>query len=297
MTLDQIAALPKSGELIILDGAWGTELARRGLPSGECPEKWNIDHPEKVAEIPAAYAASGAHIVLTNTFGGNRVKLDKSGLADKAHAINHAGASISRQACAGRAFVFASVGPTGEFLEPLGLTTKEQMEDVYREQIAALAAGGADGIVIETFTDLEEALCALRAARAVSATMPVAVSMTFDKGARGYATMMGVTPAQAAQALDAAGADIIGSNCGNGIDNIIEIVAALRAHTAKPLWAKPNAGMPELIDGQTVFRQSPEQMAAKIPALIKAGASLIGGCCGTTPAHIKAIAEACAARK
>ena len=296
MTTLELTQALQSRRVVILDGAWGTELARRGLPAGECPERWNLTQAVSVAEIPRAYAASGAQIVLTNTFGGSRIKLAKSDLADKTREVNLAGARISKSAVGDRALVFASVGPTGEFLAPLGEITAEAMEAVFREQIEALVAGGADGVVIETMTDLEEALCALRAAKGINAALPVAVSLTFDKGARGYATMMGVTPEQAATTLTAAGADIIGSNCGNGLANMIEIVRELRAHTAKPLWAKANAGLPELLNGNTVFREIPAAMAQLAPDLVSAGASLIGGCCGTTPEHIKAIAAACARR-
>jgi len=184
--------------VISLDGAWGTELANRGLPAGETPEKWNLDFPEKVAEIPKAY-----------------------------------GAEISKNAVNNDVYVFASVGPTGEFLQPLGLTSKEEMEEVFAEQISALKNGGADGIIIETMTDIDEASCALCAAKKVAPELPVAVSITYDKGVNGYATMMGVTPEQAAKHFDAAGADIIGTNCGNGIENMIEVVKELRKFTRK----------------------------------------------------------------
>jgi len=277
--------------IIPLDGAWGTELSSRGLPAGETPEKWNLDFPEKVAEIPKAYADNGAKIVITNTFGGNRFKLEKSGLADNLTEINKKGAEISKNAVGNNTYVFASVGPTGEFLQPLGLTSKDDMEKVFAEQIDALKNGGADGIIIETMTDIEEASCALRAAKSVAPELPVAVSITFDKGINGYATMMGVTPEQAATHFDAAGADIIGTNCGNGIENMIEVVKELRKFTDKPIWARPNAGVPQLINGETVFPATPDEMAEKIPELINAGANMIGGCCGTTPAHINKISK------
>ena len=280
-------------KIIPLDGAWGTELSKRGLPAGETPEKWNLDFPEKVAEIPKAYAEAGAKIVITNTFGGSKFKLEKSGLGDKVFEVNKAGAEISKNAVGDKIFVFASVGPTGEFLQPLGLTSKEEMEEVFAAQISALKEGGADGLVIETMTDLAEAGCALRAAKKVAPNLPAVVSITYDKGVNGYATMMGVTPEQAAKYFDEAGADVIGTNCGNGIENMIEVVRELRSHTNKPIWARPNAGMPELVNGETIFPATPEEMAKKIPELITAGATMIGGCCGTSPEHIKAISKRC----
>jgi len=291
MTISDLLNLATHG-VVPLDGAWGTELSRRGLPAGMAPEQWNLDQPDRVAEVPRAYAEAGARIVLTNTFGGSRCKLEKNGLADRAAEINRAGARISRDAVPRDVFVCASVGPTGEFLEPLGDITPAAMEDIFAQQIAALIEGGADMIVVETMTDLEETLCAVRAAKRLAPSMPVVASMTFDKGARGYATMMGITPAHAAAQLDEHGADIIGTNCGHGVEQMIEIVHELRAHTAKPLWARPNAGLPQLVNGATVFPDEPETMAAKIPALVEAGAMFIGGCCGTTPEHIRQMAAA-----
>ena len=290
MTRTQWQQTVRTTPIIVLDGAWGTELARRGLPPGAAPELWNVSQPARVAEIPAAYVAAGARIVLTNTFGGSRFTLNKGGLADRVEELNRGGARISKEAVGGAALVCASIGPTGEFLEPLGDITAQQMQAVFAEQIRALLDGGADLLVIETMTDLNEALCAVQAARATAPDVPLVVSLTFDKGLHGYATMMGVTPAHAAQALSAADVDVIGTNCGNGIENMVEIVRELRAHTDRPIWARPNAGLPQLVDGRTVFPETPEVMAAKIPALVAAGATLIGGCCGTTPAHIRAIA-------
>ncbi len=286
MTLTDLTDLARGG-VIPLDGAWGTELNRRGLPPGCAPEQWNLEQPARVAEVPRAYAAAGARIVLTNTFGGSRYKLEKNGLAAHTAEINRAGARISREAVPPGVLVCASIGPTGEFLEPLGEVAPAAMEDVFAEQIAALIDGGADLLVVETMTDLEETLCAVRAAKRLAPHMPVVASMTFDKGPRGYATMMGVTPAHAAAQLAQHGADVIGTNCGHGVEQMIEIVRELRAHTDKPVWARPNAGLPQLVNGATVFPEGPDSMAAKMPALVEAGARFIGGCCGTTPEHIR----------
>ena len=297
MISEAYSNLLKTNTIVPLDGAWGTELSRFGLPSGAIPELWNLEQPAAVAAVPRAYADAGARIVLTNTFGASSLKLAKSNLASYARAINEAGSRISKTAVPLQVLVFGSVGPSGDFLEPLGPISPAQLEAVFREQIEGLVAGGVDGVIVETMTDLEEALCGLRAAKAVNPQLPVAVSLTFDKGLKGYATMMGITPRDAAQRLEAEGADIIGTNCGNGIENMIDIVRELAQATRRPLWARPNAGLPQLLNGATVFPASPADMAAHVPALIDAGARFVGGCCGTTPAHISAIAAMCQTRK
>ena len=277
----------KDSTILISDGAWGTELAKMGYSEG-CPELLNIEHPDVLREIAASYVEAGSEMILTNTFGGNPFKLAKYRLEDRLDEFHRAAVAISREAADGRALVVGSMGPTGEFMAPLGLVTEDEMTEAFARQVRAMAAEGIDAILCETMTDLGEITCALRAAKE-NADVPVICSMTFDKGMRGYATMMGVTPADAAKALAEAGADIVGSNCGAGIDNIIEVAALMRPATTLPLWFKPNAGLPELINGQTVYRESPEDMASKVPALIEAGASIVGGCCGSTPAHIAAV--------
>jgi len=196
-------------KILVSDGAWGTELSRLGLPAGESPEKWNLEQPDQVRVVPEAYVAAGSDIILTNTFGGSRLKLDKVGLADRLAEVNRIGAQISKQAAGDRALVFASVGPTGEFMAPLGTISEEEMVACFAEQIQALAAGGADGIVIETMADLGEAKAALKAAKD-NTDLPVVVSLAYDKGPAGFATMMGVKPEQAAAELEAAGADVVG---------------------------------------------------------------------------------------
>ena len=277
-------------KLIVADGAWGTELAKLGLPVGEAPESWNIERPGEVRSVAASYVQAGAQIIITNTFGGSRFKLAKQSLDGKLAAINRLGAEISKEAAGDAALVFASIGPTGEFMQPLGLICEDEMAACFAEQVKAFVEGGADGIVIETMSDLGEAKAALRAVRENSG-LPAVVSMTFEKGASDYATMMGVKPGQAATELDAAGADIIGANCGAGIENMIEVVRLLRSGTDRPIWTKANAGLPELIDGKTVFRETPGEMAARVPQLVEAGGTIIGGCCGTTPEHIRRIAQ------
>jgi len=274
-------------KILISDGAWGTQLAARGLQAGDCPERWNLERPDDVKAVAAGYVEAGSEIILTNTFGGSRVKLEKAGLGDKVAEVNRLGASISKEA-AGRAFVFASVGPTGEFMEPLGTITEKEIVACFAEQVKALVAGGADGIVIETMTDLAEAKAALKAVRECC-SLPVVVSMTFESGPGGFATIMGVNPVRAAAELDEAGPDLVGSNCGSGIQHMIAVARLMRSSTALPLWVKPNAGVPELVGGKTVFRETPEEMAQHFAELVDAGANVIGGCCGTTPDHISAL--------
>ena len=274
-------------KVLIADGGWGTELQKRGLPPGEPPEAWNISHPEEVGAVALSYAEEGAEIILTNTFGGSPFKLAKVHLEGKVAEINRRGAEISKQGAGDRALVFASMGPSGEFMAPLGTVSEEDMMKGFVEQASALAEGGADGIVVETMMDLAEAKAALLAARQ-STSLPVAVTMTFDKGPKGFATMMGIRPEQAAAELEKSGADIVGANCGAGIDQMIDLMKRMRSATVLPLWCKPNAGLPELIDGKTVYRETPEMMASKLKALVQAGANIVGGCCGTTPVHIRA---------
>jgi len=288
--MKDINMLLTSKHVLLSDGAWGTQLSQRGLQPGECPEQWNFDHRDDVNAVAASYVEAGSDIILSNTFGGNPIKLAKAGLEKKTREVNRLGASISKDAAGGRALVFASVGPTGEFMEPLGDVSDQQMIDCFAEQIRGLIEGGVDGIVIETFTDLGEAKAALRAARQCG-KLPVVISMTFSRGPAGFATMMGVRPEHAARDLEAAGADLVGSNCGTGIADMIEVAALMRPATKLPLWIKPNAGLPELVNGKTVFRETPQEMAAQFPALVKAGATVVGGCCGTTPEHIRQLAR------
>jgi len=280
----------KSKKIIIGDGAWGTELSKLGLEPGYCPELLNVENPSIVRIVADSYIKSGSEIIISNTFGGNPYKLRRWGLENRIEELNIEGARISVESAKGSAFVAASIGSTGEFLEPLGTITESEMIKEYIRQFSVLSKTGVDGFVLETFTDLSEMLCAIKASREVS-DLPVICSMTFDKGLRGYATIMGIEPSKAAEALEAAGADSVGSNCGAGIANMIEVTRLMRPSTGLPLWIKPNAGLPELENGKTVYRESPADMAALVPELISAGANIIGGCCGTTPEHIVKIRE------
>jgi 5-methyltetrahydrofolate--homocysteine methyltransferase len=251
-------------QLLISDGAWGTELAKAGMEPGAAPELWNRDRPDDIRAVAAAYVEAGSDIILSNTFGGTRFKLEKAGLAGDLAELNRLGAVLSKEAAAGRGVVFASVGPTGEFMQPLGLVSEEAMVAAFAEQVSALVAGGADGIVIETMTDLGEAKAALRAVRDNS-DLPAVVSMTFDKGEKGFATMMGVRPERAAEELTEAGASAVGANCGSGIDDVTVVARLMSAATDLPIWAKPNAGLPQLVGGQTVYRETPERRPDRLP--------------------------------
>ena len=275
-------------KLLVSDGAWGTMLQAKGLGGGDIPEEWNASHPDAVRSVAAAYDKAGCDIVLSCTFGGSSAKLEKCGLGERVAELNEKGARLSLEG-APNAVVAASVGPTGEFLEPVGDLTEAQMEAIYSEQIAAIFKAGVKALCIETMSSLEEAACAIRAAKKLNKNADVICTMTFQSGATGYMTMMGVSCEQAAKGLTAAGADIVGANCGNGPEQMIAITREMRKHTNKPILIHANAGMPQLVDGKTVFKQTPADMAAKVKDLVAAGASIIGGCCGTTPEHIAAI--------
>jgi methionine synthase I (cobalamin-dependent) len=274
---------------VVTDGAWGTQLQARGLASGEFPDAWNLTHPDRVAEVAEAYVAAGSQVILTNTFGANRIRLAESPWASQVPAINRKGVEISRQAAGLGVRVFASLGPSGKMLVG-GEVTSEDLQAAFTEQAQALAAGGADAILVETMSDLDEAKIALAAARATG--LPVLVSLVFDSGKDKDRTMMGTTPEAAAAVLTDAGADGIGANCGQGIAGFVAVCRRLRAATDRPLWIKPNAGLPEMVEGRVVYRSTPQDFAAYLPALRQAGADFLGGCCGTSPEYIRVLHQA-----
>jgi methionine synthase I (cobalamin-dependent) len=274
--------------VVVTDGAWGTELQARGLGVGEFPDIWNLLHPERVAQVAEAYVAAGSRIILTNTFGANRLRLASHGLADKAREINRRGVEISAKAAHSRALVFASIGPTGKLLIT-GETSEDEMAAVFEEQAADLAAAGADGLVVETMADLAEASLAVGAARKTG--LPVVGCMVFDSGKDKDRTSMGATVEQAVKTLLAAGADVIGANCGQGIAGFGRICSRMRAATTTPIWIKANAGLPELVNGRAVYRTSPESFAGYVPELVASGANFIGGCCGTNPSFVQAVRQ------
>lgn len=271
---------------VLTDGAWGTQLQIRGLKPGECPDTWNLLHPDRVEQVARAYVAAGSQVILTNTFRANRITLADHELSSRVIDINRTGAEISRRAARDQAHVFGSIGPSGKMLL-LGETSEAELEEAFAEQAQALLDGGADAILVETISDLVEAKAAIRAARAIG--LSVVASMVFDSGKNKDRTMMGVTPEQAADELTAAGADVVGANCGLGVAAYVGICRRLHAATDRPIWIKPNAGLPELIDGTPFYRMTPEQFASYVPALLEAGASFIGGCCGTGPEFIRAM--------
>ncbi|MCY3017666.1 MAG: homocysteine S-methyltransferase family protein [Planctomycetota bacterium] len=278
--------------VLCTDGAWGTELMKLGGKPGEVKDFWNVSAPEKVLQVAKSYVDAGSHIILTNTFNANRIVLAQHNAAERVAEINKAGAAVSKKAAKGKAYVFASIGPTGKMVTTGDLSAKEA-EEVFAEQAAALAAGGADAIVVETQTDLEEAKAGLKAA--IRATkIPVGVTFTFDSGKDKDRTMMGVSVAQAYEMAKANGASFVGANCGLGIEGYIAIAQAFaKCGNGLPIWIKGNAGKPEPgPDGKPVYKATPDVFAKAAKPLLDAGVHFIGGCCGSTPAHIRALVDA-----
>lgn len=271
---------------VVTDGAWGTQLQARGLAIGDFPDAWNLSHPDRVEEVARAYVEAGSQVILTNTFGANRVRLAEAGLGNQTAEINQRGVEISRRAAAGKAAVFASIGPSGKLIMT-GETSPTELAAAFVEQAQAIARAGADAIVVETMSDLEEAKLAVAAA--LTTGLPVVACMVFDAGKDKDRTMMGSTPEQVAKTLTEAGADVIGANCGQGIAGFVPICRRLRAATDRPLWLKPNAGLPQLIDGKAAYTTTPDEFVAFVPELVQQGAGFLGGCCGSSPAFIQSL--------
>ncbi len=274
---------------LVADGAMGTMLQDRGLRPGECPERMNLERPEVVEEIAAAYLAAGAEILQTNTFGGSPLKLAIHGLEGRTEEVNARAVAAARKAAGEAAHVYGSCGPSGRILEPYGDTSRDQVFQSFRRQMKVLAAEGVDLILIETMTDLAEAVLAVEAARSVAPDLPVLATLTFDATPRGFFTIMGATIERAARELEAAGADGVGSNCGNGIEKMAAIAERFLRATRLPVVIQSNAGIPVLRDGAAVYPESPEFMAERSREMLGMGVKILGGCCGTTPRHTAAL--------
>jgi len=280
------------GAILVGDGAWGTQLMARGLEPGESPEALNLSDPQVLGEIARLYLDAGAELITTNTFGASPLNLERYGLAERTEEINRAAVAALKPVVAGRAFISASVGPSGVMVKPYGDTEPELMADSFRRQVGALIDAGADLICVETMIDPTEARLAVEAARSHSADIPIIATMTFDANPRGFFTMMGSSVEQACAALVEAGANVVGSNCGNGVEKMVEIAREFARHATVPIAIQSNAGLPEHREGALVWPESPGFMAERVGELIDLGVKIIGGCCGTGPAHIAAIRAA-----
>ena len=280
----------------VADGGWSTQLQLRGFPTGIMPETANVTHPDLVLNLAREYVEAGARFLTTNTFGANPATLARRKSSQTVTDINRRGAELARQASAeAGALVIGSLGPSGKILA-VGETNEDELRDIFGPPARALAEGGVDAFVLETFSEIAEVLVAIMVVREETG-LPVIASMSFDSGPQRTRTMMGAAAQECAAALEDAGVSVIGCNCGSGIEHALPAVVALRAATNLPLWVKPNAGLPELEGGATVWKQTPEEFAAHIPPLIEAGANILGGCCGSGPEHIRKIAAVIARRR
>jgi methionine synthase I (cobalamin-dependent) len=276
------------GETILADGAMGTFLMAQGLEPGTPPEVWNVEQPQRIADVHRAYIDAGSRIILTNTFGGSRIRLKRAGMSGRAVELNRAGAVLARGAAAGRAYVAGDIGPCGEMMEPVGSLSFADAVEAFAEQARALAESGVDLLWVETMMDLEEARAAVTGAKRAS-DLPVFCSMTFGPAGR---TIMGTTSRQALESLAPLGLAAFGANCGEGLDVMDEVLEQLHGSAAGIPWiAKPNAGLPRMIGERAVYDVGPEQFAGRIDALVARGAQVVGGCCGSSPEFIAAIAR------
>ena len=278
-----------TGELLISDGATGTYLQNNGLEPGGCPEEFNASRPEVIRGMAAAYFEAGSDMVETNSFGGSRYMLAKYGHGDRVEEWNRLAAELAREAAPEGCFVLGSIGPTGEILEEkAGTADAGEMYEVFAEQARGLAAGGVDAVCVETMSDATgEMKLAIRAVKEATG-LPVVATVCYDRGPRGLFTMMGDTPQSAAETLAEAGADVVGSNCGIAIGDMIEVITAMRQATDLPILTHINAGIPRIEAGAIVYPDTPELMAEQLDRVVEAGANIIGGCCGTGPEHVRA---------
>ena len=277
--------------ILISDGAMGTMLQGKGLTDGGAPELWNVDNPTAIEDVLEEYAAAGANLITTNTFGGTRGRLQMHGLEDRLFELNKAGAEIARKVADRHpgCYVMGDVGPSGELMEPMGTMTIDEAKALFADQIKALVAGGVDAILIETMSDLQEVEAAVKAAKEVAPELPVIVTFSFDTNMR---TMMGVKPAVAVKTLAAEGVRIIGANCGRGVDEMRIIAKELTGARTEGVFiiTQSNAGLPKLVGGDFVYDGTPEEMAKYAQEMKELGVNVIGSCCGSTPAHTKAMA-------
>jgi 5-methyltetrahydrofolate--homocysteine methyltransferase len=274
--------------ILVGDGAMGTALMAKGLEAGMCMDLWNADNPQPVIEVLSAYREAGADMLTTNTFGANRWKLSAYDAGDRVAEVNAAAVEVARKAADGKAFVLGDVGPTGRFMEPLGTDPRSAFVEVFAEQASALAAAGADAIILETFTALDEMLAAVEAAAASG--VPVIASMSYSRDAAGtFHTMMGNDIPSSTAAIIAAGASVVAANCGTGPEDYLGIAAELCRASSVPVMIQPNAGVPQLVEGKTVFPMSADELGAYVERFLDIGVRVIGGCCGTTAEHIAAI--------
>ncbi len=274
-------------KIVILDGAFGTELQKRGMPTGVCPEQWVLEHPESIVAIQKGYVAAGSNVVYTCTFSGNRVKLEEFGLADGVLEINRKLALLSRESVGQSGLVAGDLSITGQFVRPFGPMPFEEAVEVYKEQVKGLLEGGVDLFAIETMTDLQEARAAVIAVKE-SCSLPICVTMTFDEDGR---TLTGTDPVTALITLQSLGVGAVGCNCSTGPERMVKFIQQMKPYARVPLIAKPNAGLPKLVDGRTVFSMGAAEFGTYVNALVNAGVNLIGGCCGTSPEFIKEIKE------
>ena len=278
-------------QTVLLDGGMGTELISHGFPQGACPESWNVEKPDIVKKIHKSYFDAGSDVVLTNSFGGSKIKLSSHGLEKRCYELNLAAATIANEIKPEGRLVAGSMGPTGKFLQPQGEFTEEEFEEAYAEQAKGLTDGKVDFLLIETQYDLKEALCALRGSRK-STDLPIFVTMTFNHHPRGFFTLMGNSAAQCVQELEREGVPAIGANCTLNSAEMVDLIKIMREKTALPLIAQANAGKPSLsVEGEVSYSQELEDYVRYIPHIIENGANLIGGCCGTNPSYIKKMAE------
>lgn len=281
----------KQEKVLVSDGAFGSLLFEKGLNAGDCPERFNLERPEVLAEIAQAYLQAGADIIQTNTFGASPLKLSDYNLDDKTKDINQKAVEIVKQVVNSKTFISGSVGPTGKMLLPYGDIEPTVMKENYKRQIGILIESGVDLLCIETMTDLNEAVIAIQSAREISQDIPIITTMTFDVIPQGCVTIMGHGVAEVCNKLEETGANIVGSNCGNGTKNMITIAKEFIANSKLPIIIQSNAGIPTIIDDQIIYQETPEEFANFTKILIELGVSIIGGCCGTTPDHIRAIRQ------